>query len=74
MNLIANQKKYGQIKAANFIIDQGNHFCRLIIKKCIQRILNIAYRILINYTTVHKYNNTCHKTIKMKPVDVSPIM
>ena len=23
---------------------------------------------------VHKYNNTCHKTIKMRPVDVSPIM
>ena len=22
--------------------------------------------------TVNKYSNTCHKTIKMKPVDVNP--
>ena len=29
MNLIANQKRYGQIKAANIQIDQGNHFLQI---------------------------------------------
>ena len=39
MNLIVNQKKYGQINATNFIIDQRNHICRIIIPKCLQRII-----------------------------------
>ena len=31
MNLIANQTKYGEIKAVNFTIDQWNDFCRILI-------------------------------------------
>ena len=39
MNLIANQIKYGQIKAVNFIIDQLNHGYKIIIQKGIQYIM-----------------------------------
>ena len=39
MNQIANQVKYGQMKAVNFTIDQCNHFCRVMIQKCIQHIM-----------------------------------
>ena len=31
MNLIANQTKYGEIKAVNFTINQWNDFCRILI-------------------------------------------
>ena len=39
MNQNANQIKYGLTKAVNFIIDQWNQFCRIIIWKCVQRIM-----------------------------------
>ena len=39
INLIVNQKRYGQINATNFIIDQRNYICIIIIQKCLPRII-----------------------------------
>ena len=66
----------------SFTIDQRNHFCRIIIQKCIQHKIkenistlrykgfkkNVYIDRLDNIVNEHK--NTYHSKIKMKPVDV----
>ena len=39
VNLIRNQKKYGQVNATNFVIDQRNYICIIIIQKCLPCII-----------------------------------
>ena len=75
--------KYGYLKTSNFIIDQRNHGQKKMTQKCIQDTMKENLLLLKIYQNlkkqnlhdiVNKYNNTYHRTMKIKPVDVKPSM
>ena len=83
MNKLENQAKYGLIKEVNFTIILLKNSQKIMILKCIRYITKEKLLLLKHMTSISKnvyidkldvivieFNNTYHRTIKMKPVDV----
>ena len=68
MNQTANQIKYEWIKAVDFTKDQRNHFCRIVIQKCIKHIKKgksvIAERLIRALKNeIYKYMTSVSKNV-----------
>ena len=72
MNLIANQIKYGWIKAVTFTIDQRNHGCMIMVYKCIQQNIGLLLKDYYNpkKQTLEIYDFSTKNVYTDKLVDI----